>query len=377
MRKTRNAAADPPPLPIEFHPLPPKGFDVLKASDAELARYKLPPRPDARRSPELRAFWERMFAPPLTFFQPKPIPLDVGHLLLQGAGAHGTDATGGAAQHFAPTRWGTSQNWSGAVVKARDGMLFHRLGGSWTVPTPNKPTGIFANTKPPPNNTWQASVWIGFDGYFKWSKSLPQLGTVSKATPQSNGRITQETYVFGQWWVRDDPDNKEVRIDGITVKPGDEVCCDLTIEDAGRKVRMHLVNRSSGQAISFTWDSNKRSPNQNVTVGIDAPAEGRTAVWCLERPLTLPTDPDPMQYFIMPNLDPKSTIFSELLAEMQDPNDPNNTVERDLTGARFLRMVAQVQGPKVPRSVFLTSPVPPNQTFDGTWFNIKQLDRKD
>jgi hypothetical protein len=30
---------------------------------------------------------------------------------------------------------------------------------------------------------------------------------------------------------------------------------------------------------------------------------------------------------------------------------------------------------KVPRSVFLTSPVPPNQTFDGTWFNIKQLDR--
>jgi hypothetical protein len=38
-------------------------------------------------------------------------------------------------------------------------------------------------------------------------------------------------------------------------------------------------------------------------------------------------------------------------------------------------MVARPEDLKVPRSVFLTSPVPPNQTFDGTWFNIKQLDR--
>jgi hypothetical protein len=98
-------------------------------------------------------------------------------------------------------------------------------------------------------------------------------------------------------------------------------------------------------------------------------------VWCLERPLTLPNDGDPMQYFIMPNLDRQPTIFSVLLAEMQDPNDPNNTVERDLIGARFIRMVARLEDPKVPRSVFLTSPAPPNQTFDGTWFNIKQLDR--
>ena len=96
----------------------------------------------------------------------------------------------------------------------------------------------------------------------------------------------------------------------------------------------------------------------------------------MERPLTLPTDPEPMQYFIMPNLDKNPALMGELLAEMQDPNDPNNTVERDLTGARFIRMVARLEDPKVPRSVFLTSPVRPNQTFDGSWFNIAQLDRK-
>ena len=68
----------------------------------------------------------------------------------------------------------------------------------------------------------------------------------------------------------------------------------------------------------------------------------RIAARCLERPLTLPTDPDPMQYFIMPNLDKNPALMGELLAEMQDPNDPNNTVERDLTEARFIRMVARL-----------------------------------
>jgi hypothetical protein len=77
----------------------------------------------------------------------------------------------------------------------------------------------------------------------------------------------------------------------------------------------------------------------------------------------------------MPNLDKNPVLMGELLAEMQDPNDPDNTVQRDLTSARFIRMVARPEDLKVPRSVFLTSPVPPNQTFDGTWFNIKQLDR--
>ena len=381
MRKTRNAADSSPLSRIVLHPVPPEGFDILKASDRELSHYRLPPRPDARRSPELRAFWERMFAPPLSFITPKPIPLDVRHLLQQGAGSHGVGATGSAALQFTPTRWGTSQNWSGAVLKARDGMRFHRLGGRWTVPTPSRPSGVFANTRPP-NDTWQASVWLGFDGFFQWSKSLPQLGTVSQATLQKNGRIKQETYVFGQWWVRGDPKNREVKIDGIAAAPGDEVYCDLTMMQAGQEVYMHVVNRTQGTMFGFTWHCNKRSPDQKEPDSFDAPAEGCTAVWCLERPLTLPTDPDPMQYFIMPNLDNPSatpdkqpTTLAELWAEMQDPNDPNNTVARDLTGARFIRMVARLEDPKVPRSVFLTSPVPPNQTFDGRWFNIKQLDR--
>ena len=139
-----------------------------------------------------------------SFITPKPIPLDVQHLLQQGAGAHGVGATGSAALQVTPTLWGTSQNWSGAVLKARDGMRFHRLVGRWTVPTPSKPIGVFAKATPP-NGAWQASVWPGFDGCYQWSQSLPQLGTVSRATRKKDGSIKQETYVFGQWWVRGDP----------------------------------------------------------------------------------------------------------------------------------------------------------------------------
>jgi len=64
-----------------------------------------------------------------------------------------------------------------------------------------------------------------------------------------------------------------------------------------------------------------------------------------------------MQYFIMPNLDKNPALMGELLAEMQDSNVPNSTVERDRTGASFIRMLARPEDLKVPRSVFLTSPL--------------------
>lgn len=374
MPPRREAGTRLPLLPIEFHPLPPEGFNVLTASPATLDRYKLPPRPDGRRSPELLAFWERMFAPPLAFIKPEPKVLpDVGHLLLQGNSAHATEASG---LHFSRTRWGTSRNWSGAVITARDGMLFHRIVGSWKVPAPSRPTGIYASTKPP-NGVWQASVWLGFDGYFQWSRSLPQLGTVSRATPQPNGTIKQETYFFGQWWVRDDPQNKEVQLGGVPVAPGDEVFCDISIHNnpasnLPTEVRMAMVNRTQYKSMSLSWHSDKRAPDLTAPIAVDAPAEGRTAAWCVERPLTLPTDPDPMQLFILPNLDSQPSIFQELLAEMRDPNNPANTVQRDLVGARLLRMVGGAPAAEPPRSVYLTSPT---QAVYPASYGVQQLDR--
>jgi DNA-binding winged helix-turn-helix (wHTH) protein len=115
-----------------------------------------------------------------------------------------------------------------------------------------------------------------------------------------------------------------------------------------------------------------RAPDLTAPIAVDAPAEGRTAAWCVERPLTLPTDPEPMQLFILPNLDSQPSIFQELLAEMRDPNNPANTVQRDLVGARLLRMVGGAPVAEPPRSVYLTSPTP--AVYPAS-YGVQQLDR--
>jgi hypothetical protein len=46
------------------YPQPPQGFDPLSASDAELAKYGFPPRPDRRNAPALYDQWRRMVSVP-------------------------------------------------------------------------------------------------------------------------------------------------------------------------------------------------------------------------------------------------------------------------------------------------------------------------
>lgn len=46
--------------------LPPSGFDPLTASDAELAKYGFPPRPDPQTAPALYEQWRTMVSAPRT-----------------------------------------------------------------------------------------------------------------------------------------------------------------------------------------------------------------------------------------------------------------------------------------------------------------------
>ena len=46
------------------YPQPPQGFDPLAASDAELAKYGFPPRPDPQKAPALYEQWKRMVTVP-------------------------------------------------------------------------------------------------------------------------------------------------------------------------------------------------------------------------------------------------------------------------------------------------------------------------
>jgi hypothetical protein len=335
---------------VNLMPSPAPDFDALRAGAAELARHGLPRRPDPARSPALHAFWERMFSPPVRFIGPElDFDLTLRHLLRRGA-------TGGeaGAMAFTPTRWGTSRNWSGAVITARDGMLFRSVAGRWTVPAPAAPRN--ANTsQPPPGDAWQGSVWLGLDGYRRWSRSLPQMGTVS-VVDAAEGVLKPGTYVFAQWWVRGKTYG-EVRIPNMPVKAGDDVSCLLTAEGP-TEVNFAMTNHTQKASIALSWKQGQVETDATMLNRSDAPVEGRNAVWCVERPLTLPKGQQAATLFSLPRIGPVD--FVDVVAEMHDPADAAAPpVMRDLTAARLLRMIGDAGQAAQPGTSILVSPTAP------------------
>jgi len=330
--------------------LPPPEFDVTRASQDQLAAFGLPPRPDAALNPPLHAFWEGMFAPPLRFILPELRGTTrLRHLLREG-GAGG----GSGALAFCPSRWGTSRNWSGAVITARDGMLFRTIAGCWKVPKPRPPAGA-SPVQPPPGNAWQCSVWIGFDGFRRCSVSLPQMGTVSEVHV-SGATLQPRTYAFCQWWVRG-KSYGEVRIANMPVSAEDEIFCMLTALGP-TDVNFAMTNRTQDCSISLSWAAGEVEQDPAKLDRSDAPLEGRTATWCVERPLTLPQGAEAPALYRLPKIG--AARFTEALAEMRDPANPAALpIPRDLTAARLLRMVGSAEHAGLPRSTALTSPVAP------------------
>jgi hypothetical protein len=243
---------------------------------------------------------------------------------------------------------------SRAVITARESMLFRTVAGRWAVPAPTPPAN--ASSMPlPPGGAWQCSVWLGLDGYRRWSRSLPQMGTVSEVDG-ADGALKAATYVFAQWWVRGKTFG-EVRISNMPVKPGDEVSCLLTAEGP-TEVIFAMTNHTQGVSLSLSWSQGQVEIDAGQLNRSDAPVEGRNAVWCVERPLTRPIGPQQPALFSLPVIEPVG--FREALAEMHDPADAAaQPVMRDLTAARLLRMVTPAEGAGGPRVDVLVSPKAP------------------
>lgn len=359
---------------LRWPPTIPEGtaFDVRQVHPAELDAYGVPPRPDAARSPAMLDFWERMLRPPLLWHPPKYDILPNARLLRAGSPP---ETTGGSAIGGLGGRWGTTRNWCGAVAAAEGGLRFERVAARWIVPTPSRPRRGWERTAPPPGGFWTTSVWIGLDGFRRFQLSLPQVGTVSRMPwseyTQSEGE--PEAYAFAQWWVRGKPYG-EIRLTDITVRPGDEIYAMLVLRDGGENVSFHVTNRTLDETTHLRWVKGayqlaEAKPGEavldlNQLPRTDAPAEGRYAVWCTERPGIMPKDlsvidldfnPDPYR---LPDFNP--VPFGEALAEMRDPKNPGAPpVPRDLTAARWLRVTGAAEDAGPPRSQILASPGAP------------------
>jgi hypothetical protein len=382
-------ALDPPPGYAELHarataelarirtdiPLPDRGIDLEELLIEELRqRYYLPPLPEAAQAPQLRALLRQIFTKESRFVKTGfEIVADVAH-----PASHAGEAQQGLA--FA-SRWGTSRNWSGAVIAAHGGMTFNTIGASWTVPTaaaPLTPAGQGLSAAAEPGKAFQCSVWIGLDGYRLSSMSLPQMGTVSRIRQDG----TPEYYAWVQWWVRGRFFG-EAKLTDFAVSAGHRIHATLTVFNR-TLVGFVMKNQNTGEAVNIVWNGGGApSATEAVVPNVGAielspedikdnadrrltPVEGHHAVWCVERPSVMPTDaelaaglkPHQTRPFRMPAID--GGAFRLATATMRPAIAGTNIrVERDLTAARYIRMIDVASDGRVPRVATLTSPERP------------------
>ena len=282
-------------------------------------------------------------------------------------------------------RWGTSSNWSGATIAARDGGRFTAVEGRWRVPAARRPRDA-KDLPPPPGGVWRQSVWLGLDGARLASRSLPQVGTSSQIRPLTAAEeampdgaakeaLGASCHLWVQWWVRG-KFHGQAEVKGFPVAPGDELFASLTVV-APDDVLFVVVNRSAtalsgtGVGVTARWQSGKYEGFVAGDIdqeGIkdrergDAPVEGRHAVWCVERPHVMPPDnkipfikPHETVQFDAPILG--QTPFTHVAATMTLPN--GTALDRDLTAARRIRLF-DVSGGDRPWMKYLSSPAAPD-----------------
>lgn len=345
-------------------PLPEPRMGFLDFPVEEFARYFLPSRPSEERRRDLRQyydFWTETFARELRFLKPA--------LRLRPETLHRVAGNTACAPASGATRWGRSHNWSGAVISAHSGMIFRNVSATWTVPTAKEPGDAAAvlSRGGLPGDEWKASVWIGLDGFRRSSLSLPQMGTTSEIKP--NG--VAGAYLWVQWWVRGQFFG-EVEIKNFRVNPGDEISAVIEVF-TGTRVSFTAVNTSRGTAVTVVWDAGVAveeigvGPVQLSTgdTGDRAltPVEGHHAVWCVERPSVMPTDeeiaagikPHQTKSYRLPDIG--GGVFEKTVALMRPPGTGTNlSVERDLTAARYIRMIDPRPQARPPSVVNLTTP---------------------
>ena len=337
--------------------------DPLNASDSELEHFGLPPRPDRELHPGLFDVWHDMLRPPLRLVAPDFVP----HGLALRQVAHGGSGTTtlGAISH-ANGRWGTSRNWSGAVLTAHSRRRFRTVTASWVVPKARLPDGA-SPSQPPPGGAWQVSHWIGLDGFRRFSLSLPQVGTVSRlgisSGPQpAPGVLVEETYLFVQWWVRD-KNYGEIRVRQMQVSPGDMIHAKLVLR-GNANVSFHVTNRTTGQILNIAWAPGvyvkEPSLQLDQPLRTEAPAEGINAVFCVERPGITPPPgapliPELIEKYRLPAFD--FVPFDRVHALMEGQGLP--PLIANLTGARWLRMCGSDMGSRPTGSRIETTPNAP------------------
>jgi len=229
----------------------PEGFDPMKATPRQLAAYRLPLRPDAKKEPRLRALWDKTMSRTSSWIAPE---FEHRELITHGPARGAGGKALGARSAAAGLSNATSNNWSGAAVFSPAGKPYGFVGGQWTVPSPNSQAA----------GSYYASEWVGIDG---WNSSdVLQAGTETQITKVLFFTITQ-VYTWWEWFPAG-----EVKISNLPVSPGDVMYC-LICADTATHATVYFTNQSQGVGTRF-----EITPPQGTRL------TGNVAEWIVERP---------------------------------------------------------------------------------------------
>jgi hypothetical protein len=235
---------------------PPEGFDAVNASDAALAAYGFPPRPDAARNPVGHAHWAAAVGSHAQRLVPQ---------LQQTIIAHGPRRPASPGSIAGQTS--TSTNWSGYAAdvgtKSFGATSFNSVAAEFVVPA------VSARVCDPSNDGehWEySSAWVGIDGYA--SRDVLQAGVEADADLPCNGSGLQTYYSPWYEWYP----NYETRITNLGAAPGQSFSVHVWPSSA-TVGNAYLLNVSTNQSVSITFPA----PSGTTLLG-------ESAEWIMESP---------------------------------------------------------------------------------------------
>lgn len=238
VRRTETSLAD--EILQQIHPAshPPKDFDRLKASNPDLVKYGLPPRPPQGSDQQIQDRWHYNMSQPLHYIYPN------FHIKRNGL-HHRKPAT-------VPDNSTTSisPDWCGAILSPPQGQRFLAVCANWTVPNAYPPDSARIGESTWNDGVYYRCITVGLDGEGENTCDL-LIGTTSEVEV-SGGRIIRQSAYAQARYPTVGPD---VELTNFTTNPGDLICGRVNIDPSDNtKGTVILLNESSAQYTSFRFD---------------------------------------------------------------------------------------------------------------------------
>jgi hypothetical protein len=220
---------------------PPSGFNPVVATDSELARYGLPPRPHRESNAELYQKWVKTFGGSFQFFAPQ---------LTQPA------SPWPRSQRLSIIEGKNSGNWSGVVCVPPAGDSFNvTITGVLRVPHLTSAGSI--------------GIWIGIGGNSS-TASLLQAGV----SCQVNSSGADSFSAFYEWQSPNNPVGPAPVSDFPNISAGDSI-----------EVQIWVTSTTTATVVMQNLTSKAPAIIMPISAATGVSVSGVSAEWIVERPL--------------------------------------------------------------------------------------------